>query len=159
MDSDIINTFVKATVNVLGTMAGVAPVAGAASVKSSNKTRGVVTGLIGMAGEGVSGSLMLSFERESILRIVSNMLMEEFNEITPEVIDAVGELTNVICGGTKSDLAEVGYILNMATPITIPGQNVELSQHSSTPIISIPFTLECGIFWVEAILNKATVVK
>ena len=154
MEASLVNPFIESAVNVLKTMAQTTPVSGAHTIKKHNRTWGEVTGLIGMAGENVNGNMMVSFDAPCILSIVSKMLMEEFTEINNDVIDAVGEITNMISGGTKSALKEKGFAISMATPIIINGKNVELSQNSKSPIICIPFTTEVGQFVIEANLAK-----
>lgn len=150
MDANIINPFVASTVNVIKTMAFTEPVSGAPRVKMDRLTWGDVTGIIGLAGEGMAGNMVLSFSAPSILGIVSKMLGEQFTELNKDVVDAVGELTNMISGGAKAELYEYGYRFHMATPMIIVGKNVELSQLSKVPIIQIPFTTPEGEFVCEA---------
>lgn len=156
MKAEFISPFVDSTMNVLTTMCGVNPEPGKPIVKKSASTHGEVTGLIGMAGEQVSGNMLLSFEAPVIIAIVNHMLMEEFDSINDDVLDAVGELTNMISGGAKKLLGEMGYNFEMATPIMIQGTQVELKQLSSATIISIPFHTPHGMFWVEANLASIT---
>ncbi len=155
MKAEYINPFVDSTLNVLSTMAFTDSSPGAPSLKKDNLTKGAVTGLIGMAGSEINGNMILSFEKATILSIVSKMVMEEFSEINDDVTDAVGELTNMISGGAKKLLSEHGLSFDMATPIMIVGQNVELKQLSDHPVISIDFTTDSGKFWVEANLASA----
>lgn len=150
MNADFVNAFVDATTNVLGTMASLKCVAGKPHLKPDKLTWGVVTGIIGMGGEKVNGNMIVSFEESCILKVVSAMLMEEFPTVTPEVVDAVGEITNMICGGAKSKIAEKGYNISMATPIMIAGKGVEVVQFSKSPVIVIPFKTDSGGFVVEA---------
>ena len=154
MNADLITPFIHATVNVLKTMGGTDPKPGAPSVKKGNRTWGVITGIIGMAGSDVTGSLVISFDEPSILKIVSNMLMDDFKEINHDVVDAVGEITNMISGGTKSALSEKGYNFNMATPMMMTGKDIELAQLSKSPVISVPFTTDAGKFVVETHISK-----
>lgn len=154
MDAKLINPFIESTINVLTTMAQTNPTPGKPSVKHGNKTWGVVTGVIGMAGDEVNGNLVVSFDSSSILSIVSKMLMEEFKEINGDVVDAVGEITNMISGGTKKLLSEQGLNFNMATPIVITGKDVELTQLTKAPIISMPFKTDAGAFVIEANMAK-----
>lgn len=154
MKVELIKPFIDATINVLKTMAQTDPKPGTPTVKTNNRTWGVVTGLIGMAGNDVSGSLIISFDEPSILKIVSNMVMDDYKELNDEVLDAVGEITNMISGGTKSALSERGYNFNMATPMMITGKNVALSQLSNTPVISVPFMTDAGQFVLEAHISK-----
>jgi chemotaxis protein CheX len=154
MDAKLVNPFIDATVNVLKTMAKVNPVPGKPHLKEGSRTWGVVTGIIGMAGQAVTGNMVVSFEEKCILTIVKNMLMEDFPSINKDVIDAVGEITNMISGGAKKDLSEHGYSFNMATPVILTGKDLEMTQLSKAPIIVIPFDTETGKFVVEANLIK-----
>lgn len=154
MKAEYINPFIDSTLNVLSTMAFTQSTPGSPSLKKNNLTQGEVTGLIGMAGAEMNGNMILSFEKSAILSIVSKMVMEEYTVINDDVTDAVGELTNMISGGAKKLLSEQGLSFNMATPIMIVGQGVELRQLSDHPVISIDFSTEAGKFWVEANLAK-----
>lgn len=150
MNVDFINPFIISTVNVLKTMAATEPTAGTPAIKVGTKTWGDVSGIIGMAGDEISGNMIISFQTECILPIVSNMLMEKFESLGQEVVDAVGEITNMVSGGAKKILSEKGYTFSMATPMMILGKNVELIQLAKSPTISIPFTTNCGGFVIEA---------
>ena len=154
MDSTLINPFIDSVRNVLGTMAQTEAVAGKPKLKSNTLTWGVVTGVIGMAGDDVNGNMILSFDEASILSVVSLMLGEEVPAVNQDVIDAVGELTNMICGGTKSRLSELGIKIHMATPLVIVGRDLELSQLTKAPVITVPFTTPAGTFVIEANLVK-----
>ena len=144
MNTDLINALLKSTKHVIETMANLGTAPGRPTLKSSNRTWGVISGLIGLAGEQVNGNLMLSFDEESILAVVNNMLGETFSEVNHDVQDAVGELTNMISGAAKVELRSRGYQFEMAIPITVVGKEVEISQMGHTSIIQIPFSLTSG---------------
>jgi len=153
MNADLINPFLKATKNVIETMAFTELVDQTPFIKEDKKTFGELTGMIGMAGDNVHGNMIISFKKDCILSIVSNMLGEKFEEVSDDVIDAVGEITNMICGGAKTGLAEKGMKIDMALPITIKGEGVEMSQVTDAPILCIPFETPNGQFVVEANLK------
>lgn len=155
MNADFVNAFIQATSHVLGTMASLTCEPGSPFIKPDKKTWGVVTGIIGMGGENINGNMIVSFEQDCVLKVVNTMLMENFQEINADVIDAVGELTNMICGGAKMRLAEKGYVIAMASPVMIAGKGVELMQFSRNPVIAIPFNTGSGGFVVEANLAPA----
>lgn len=150
MKAELINPFIESTLNVLSTMAQTQASAGAPFVKSDKKTSGIVSGIVGMAGSNIEGNLVISFDEKSILSIVSKMLMEQFTEINNDVVDAVGEITNMIMGGTKKLLSEKGHQFEMAIPVMIKGVGIELTQLGSAPVICVPFTTEVGKFVIEA---------
>ena len=154
MDANLINPFIESTQKVLSTMAQTDSTADKPYLKNNTTTWGVVTGIIGMAGDEYSGNMILSFDEPCILDIVSKMLMEQFTSLTPDVIDAVGEITNMITGGTKNLLSDQGMKFEMATPLVISGRNVELKQLSPASVLVIPFETSAGKFVVEANLAK-----
>ncbi len=149
MKTDLVNPFIVATVNVLETMTNTKITVGHPFEKISYSDLKAVTGIIGMAGDDTTGNLLISFDKESILPIVSRMLMDEFLEINQDVIDAVGELTNMICGGAKNELSTHGLTVGMATPIVIAGGKVELQKTLDHSVLTIPFQTEEGEFILE----------
>ncbi len=151
MKAEFINPFLTATKNVLETMCQTKVEAQKPALKKDNKSYGEVSGIIGMASDTVTGCMVVSFSEACILRVVANMLYEDpKTNVDAEIVDAVGELTNMICGGAKSQLAKLNHKFDLATPTMITGKGVEISYHSEAPTISIPFKTEYGDFVIEA---------
>jgi chemotaxis protein CheX len=154
MKVELINPFLHATKNVLETMAQTQVTPKKPHLKDGKTSYGEVTGIIGMTSDAITGSMIVSFSEKCILKIVANMLMEEPKpKIDDEVIDAVGELTNMICGGAKAQLAKLDHQFNLATPTMVKGKGVEISYYSDAPTIVIPFETPDGTFVVEANLG------
>ena len=150
MNVELINPFIESVVNVLKTMSQTDPVVGKPGLKKNNLTEGIVTGVIGMAGDDISGNMAISFDEPCICGIVSRMLMETFTKVNQDVVDAVGEITNMISGGAKKLISEKGYSFNMATPMMLVGKGIEIQQMSKSPIIQVPFKTVDGAFVIEA---------
>ncbi len=151
MKVEFINPFLQAAKNVLETMCQTQVIPKKAFLKEDKHTFGEVTGIIGMASHEVSGCMILSFSEKCIINIVANMLMEDAKErIDDEIIDAVGELTNMICGGAKATLGQMNHKFDLATPTMITGKGVEISTLSESPTIVIPFDTKYGGFVIEA---------
>ncbi len=149
MDVEIINCFLDSTINVLTTMAMIDAKPGKPQIKMESAAKGDVTGMIGIVGEGVKGSLAISFEEKTILHVVSQMFGEPITELDDSVNDAVGEITNIVTGGAKKTLSEKGYKFQMAIPTTIAGKQHVISHKSTGPIIIVPFNTEAGKFFIE----------
>jgi chemotaxis protein CheX len=149
MDERFFRSFINATQTVLKTMSQTEPIAGQVAERASGPTFGSITGVIGMSAEKISGNLIISFDEQSILAIVSRMFMDQFTNINQEVVDAVGEITNIICGAAKRELADQGILFDMATPMVISGEHIELKQLSKNPITSVTFSTPEGKFVVE----------
>ena len=148
MDAKLINPFINATLNVLQTMAFVTCKPGKPYLKKDDMARGDVTGVIGITGEA-NGSVSVTFDELSILKIVSNMFGEEMTELNGEIADAVGELTNMISGQARKELEEVGKVFEAAIPSVITGKNHCIMHITHGPKIAIPFTMDEGSFTIE----------
>ena len=97
MNAEFVNPFIGGLLNVLETMAQTTLTPGKPKKKSDDVAHGDVSGLIGMVGPNVKGSMSITFDERLILSIMLNMLGEASSEIDAEVADMVGEITNMIC--------------------------------------------------------------
>ncbi len=77
-----------------------------------------VTAVIGLTGKA-TGTVVVSFSQSLALRAAAAMLLAETREIDADVIDAVGELTNMIAGGAKAKLPQ--WELSLSTPSMVVG--------------------------------------
>ncbi len=149
---EFINSFVRSTVHVLKTMAFTEARAGKPYIKTNGEASGDVSGIIGMTGEH-EGSMSLSFTAACICAIVSSMFGEPFENINDDVKDAVGELTNMICGDARRELEEKGYLIKGAIPSVVTGNNHHIKHVSNDPVIAIPFATGTGSFVLELSLS------
>jgi chemotaxis protein CheX len=153
VDVTLINPFINATINVLETMAFMEVTAGKPFLKIDNVAIGDITGLMGLTGIA-NGTVAVTFQSGCILAIVSNMFGEEMSEINNEIIDAVGELTNMISGQARRELEEVGRSFKAAIPSVVAGPKHSITHYTNGPKIAIPFTTENGDFTIEVCFEK-----
>ncbi len=149
MNVAFINPFIQSILDVLSTMAGLEARPGRPAIKENATARGDVTGIIGMAGEQVSGSLAVCFTEAVIIEISRRMLGEAPATIDESVTDMVGELTNMVTGGAKKLLAEDGYDFDMAIPAVFSGKEHTINHKSSGATIILPFDTDAGAFFIE----------
>tara|TARA_B110001454_G_C12723156_1_gene435774 strand:+ start:2497 stop:2991 length:495 start_codon:yes stop_codon:yes gene_type:complete len=140
LDKTLINSFIEGVSKTLETMASTKVTFGKPFVEQKFSARGEVAGVVGMVSNEYKATLTLSFPKPAILQILENMLGEKYSDITDEVFDAVGELTNMIYGSAKGTLNDLGYNFEMAIPTVIKGQFIML-QHSKSATLVIPFKL------------------
>ena len=143
MDAGFVNAYLMAVQNVFRTMLGIEITMGKPSLKTNKLTSAEVTGMLGFAGDK-RGSFSLAFTRDSALFIYKSMVAEEVSALTPEVIDAVGELTNIISGQFRVEIEKLGHKLSAALPTVVVGQNVEINFITKVPVITLPFTFDAG---------------
>jgi chemotaxis protein CheX len=152
VDVKLINPFINATLNVLKTMAVVQAYAQKPFLKKDNVAIGDVSSIVGFTG-AAEGTVSISFDEACITNIVSSMLGEEIKEIDDDILDAVGELTNMISGQARREFEETGQLIHGAIPSVIAGKNHKLSSMFKGPKIAIPFQTDAGNFVIEVCLK------
>lgn len=154
MNVEFINPFIVSLKNVLSTMAQIELSAQKPEKKTSDIAVGEVSGIIGMIGPQVKGSMAITFDKTLATSIMHNMLSEQCDEITDEVRDMVGEMTNMICAGAKNALAEQSYIFEMATPVIVSGNDHKITHKVDGPRIILAFTSDTGNAYLEICFVK-----
>jgi len=152
LDKELINPFIESTVNVLKTMAMIVPTPQSPRIKTTQDPYGDITAIIGMAGDNIKGSFAVSFTEPCIFKILSNMLGEEIKALSRDVSDGVGEITNIITGGVKAQLADKGYSVGMAIPTVVSGKGHSVEHVTEHPVTLVPFETEAGPFFIEVSL-------
>lgn len=148
MDIRYINPFLEATIHVLKTMAFVNSKPEKPYIKKDEIAKGDITGVIGISGDH-EGSLSISFSFPCIKGILEKMLGEVHDELDEEVNDAVGELTNMICGQARTKLEAMNINLKAGIPTIIAGTNHTIRHITTSPVIVLPFITDFGSFTVE----------
>ncbi|MBI4666081.1 MAG: chemotaxis protein CheX [Nitrospinae bacterium] len=149
MKSEYINPFLQATLNVLSTMANIQADPGKPYLKTDKKSVGDISGVIGLTGAS-RGAIVISFTTDAVCKVVGSMLGETYTDLSPDVRDAVGELTNMISGDARRRLAELGIVFEAGIPTIVAGKGHEIESITKGPVVAIPFTVDGHMFVVEA---------
>ncbi len=155
LDTEFVNPFLTATIQVLKIQASVATTPGKIFLKQDKgKANGDISGSIGLVTPSFNGYVVVCFPESTFLNIMSGMLGETFTSLTSEIIDGAGELINMIFGQAKATLNEKGYGLKTALPSVIVGRDHTVSALTKGPVIVIPFESQSGPFFVEICLSN-----
>jgi chemotaxis protein CheX len=153
MKVEYINPFVAATQNVFRMMMNTEitagkpylfdPLVGAHSYD--------ISGIIGLSGE-TTGAVVLSFTKLCALKVVSEFQGEEVKIFDQIVVDAIGEIINIVAGNAKKDLKD--FKLNISLPSVVTGHSHRLNWPTGVPVIMIPFTSPMGEFSIGVSLRE-----
>lgn len=154
MNAEFVNPFLSSFINVLQTMAQIEVKPGKPCLKKDAIARGDVSGLIGMVGPIAKGSFSISFDKKLALNVFRLMVGESVEEISDDITDMVGEITNMVSGGAKRQLGEKGYEFSMATPIIVSGPNHTIKHQVDGAKVLMPFNSEHGSAFIEICFNQ-----
>lgn len=144
MDERFIHAFVAPLNNVLTTMAMIETRVLPAQGRVDHETRGEITGLIDLIGDQAKGSLALSFDAPVVVEVMQRLFGEVPDAGDEAVGDMVGEITNMVTGGAKIVLGEMGLQFRMSVPKVITGTEREIPYVASGDNVEIPFETEHG---------------
>ena len=141
MRAEHINPFLTSMISVFDTMLGCKLSRGTPYVKNSVQPEHEISGVVGLSGKA-KGVVVLSLSREAALSATEALLGERPKEIGPEVVDAVGELTNIVTGNAKAKLEHLS--LSMSLPTIVLGKWHTIEFPNSVLPICIPFDCVWG---------------
>jgi len=153
MKVEFINPFLSSMLNVMSTMAKMELTPEKPKLKKDEVALGDISGVIGMVSKTAKGSLSITFDTPLALATMKGMVGEGPDVINEEIIDLVGEITNMVTGGAKRLLSEKGFDFDMATPIVISGNNHTIHHKSKGPVVIIPLKSEVGKAFIEFSFN------
>ena len=111
--------------NALGMCGTAAHCVGVAAVPT--REAGLITGVIGVHGK-VSGFITVNMSERMAVRAVNGLLQDSFTQLTNQVVDGAGEITNIIVGGIKSGLAGSPWSFShMTVPSVIIGKGYQIA--------------------------------
>ncbi|MCR4415533.1 MAG: chemotaxis protein CheX [Thermoguttaceae bacterium] len=100
---------------------------------------GSVTGLIGVHGE-VSGFITVNMSEKMAVSLVSGLLQDQFTALSHEILDGVGEITNILAGGVKNALTNTPWgFRHVTVPSVIVGQNYQIAYAKGLQYLAATF--------------------
>ena len=153
LNVEFINPFIEAALEVLEIMCGTEAEKDFVFVKDDNETLGDISGLIAINSDKCVGSMAITFPEDVYLKIVSNMLGEEYTEINEENKDGVAEICNQIFGNAKAKLNQHGVFLDMTIPTIISGSKHTINHNvKDAKILGVYFKTDFGTFVIECVV-------
>ena len=152
MQAEFINPFIISFTNTFQTMLSQSVTRGKLALTDSLEGLYEVNGIIGLSGKAV-GTIVLSFETGVALQAASSLLMCDAHELNDDVVDAVGELTNMVAGAAKAKLDQ--YEMSISLPNVVVGNTIDVRFPSTVTPIIVPFTCE----WVNIRMQVGLSVK
>lgn len=153
LDNDMGHCIVKATNDVFRTMMNLKVVPGEPVVQKAQTRTAEVIASIGVVGF-LSGSISLFMTKALAQKACAAMLMLEPGTVVPdsELVDAVGELINMVGGGIKTELFQKMPLFDISVPSVCIGDSVQRRLVGDDLCFLVPFTLEGMQFQVEFLM-------
>jgi len=116
------------------------------------KSAGVVS-FVGLAGSDCAGTGSLQCQSSVACQLASRFLMSEFPSVDETVLDAFGELTNMIVGNFKNEVEKRVGPLALSIPTVVYGLNFSTRSPGHEEWTVLPFV------WDDSQLNVRVCLK
>ena len=152
LDADLGHCIIKATTEVFRTMMQMKVLPGEASLEKAKTRKAEVIGSIGVAGF-LSGSISIFMQKSLAKKAGAAMLMTEPAALTEEeLVDAVGELINMIGGNIKTELFQKPPLFDISIPSVYLGEDLQRRTVSNDLCFLVPFSYGGEEFSVEFLM-------
>jgi chemotaxis protein CheX len=148
----IVNSISQSTLEVFSAMLGVELTPGAATFEEAPDADCEVVSFIGIAGSW-TGAGSVNCSAALACRVCASMLMTEVFTVNEEVLDAVGELTNMIIGNVKTHLESQLGPLGLSIPTVVYGQNFKTKTAGTADWIVLRFQWDADFLTVKLCLT------
>lgn len=100
---------------------------------------GTVTAMIGVHGN-VTGFVVVNMTDLVAMKTVGGLLQEEFEKISVQVVDGIGEIANMIAGSIKARIAKTEYAFGQITvPSVIVGRGYQVAFGKGSNFLTVSF--------------------
>ncbi len=100
---------------------------------------GIITGLIGVHGK-VTGFVTVNVAERFATKAVEGLLPVNYGTLTAQVVDGLREITNVIGGGIKAQLASTPWgFTHITVPCVIVGKGYAIAYARGLEFLSVQF--------------------
>lgn len=147
-----INPFILSNLETFTKMVGVEAKPGKPVLKQAARLDYDISGIIGLSGK-VIGSVALSFPEKTALAVCNKFMSADLKEMNAEILDAVGELINIVAGNAKKGLTE--FNIEISLPSVIVGRNHRIVEPKGCLGFIIPFACALGDFHMAVNLKSA----
>lgn len=152
-EEELAKYVIEATREVFSTMVMMEPTDDYPIREPITRFRCSITGMVGFAGT-YSGVISIHCPVELAMKITSNMLGVECEEVGEDLNDAIGEISNMLGGSVKQVLSKGGLDVKLSIPTVISGEDYTVNSLSDNDCVVIPFKVDDQQFIVGLILKK-----
>ncbi|MDQ3001950.1 MAG: chemotaxis protein CheX [Fibrobacterota bacterium] len=147
-----INPFIVSNMETFSKMVGVEAKPGKLMLKKDAKLDYDVSGIIGLSGK-VIGTVAISFPEATAITVCNKFMSADYANLHDDILDAVGELVNIVAGNAKKGLSD--FNIEISLPTVVMGRNHRIIEPNGALSFVMPFTTSLGAFHMAVSLKIA----
>jgi len=149
MRADYINPVLFSVMETLTQITHHEPHPGKVKLKKHELSQGVVTGLVNLQIDHHIGSLALSFSRDLILYLATELSHQSIRRIDNTALNIAGRLTYLACNGARQYLPNKDAHFMLTNPQVFQGFRQRIHHAGHEPKLMLQFETPAGICFSE----------
>lgn len=149
MRADYINPVFMSVMETLNRITHHKPHPGRVKLKKHELAQGAVTALVNLQIDNHIGSLALSFSRDLILHIASELSHHPVRRIDNSALSAAGRLTYLACSEARQYMPDKDVHFMLTAPQVFQGFRQRIHHASHDPKLMLQFETPAGICFSE----------
>lgn len=147
-----VNPFILSNMETFTKMVGIEAKPGKPVLKQDARLDYDISGIIGLSGK-VIGTVALCFPEATAISVCNKFMSADLKEMNADILDAVGELINIVAGNAKKGLTE--FNIEISLPSVIVGKNHRIVEPKGSVGFVIPFSSPLGNLHMAVSLKPA----
>ncbi|MEK6627022.1 MAG: chemotaxis protein CheX [Bdellovibrionota bacterium] len=151
LNGEVILNFSAGVAETLQTMAGVASTFDKGFVEKNWKSKNDISVFLDLKSDPYTGQIRFHFDKMVLAALFEKMIGQKIDPNSREILDCMGEISNMCYGYAKAKLNEKGFALKMTIPH--PCATKDLPEvYSRHPHIIIPFKVFDQLCHIQIII-------
>lgn len=151
MRIDHIGPFAEAATNILATVTGESVEQGQLTMKSSPESNKGVIAMIELMGS-LEGRVIFDMDPSTAQNLAGALNDQVFTELSPMVLDTIGELANMMVGRAITILEKKGFSFNVS-PASLFTESILKSGEEKIETLIIPVNTHFGEVGINVALS------
>lgn len=152
MRVDYINPFIESAFSVIREILNCDVKRGSIYLKNNTQSIMGVATIVGLAG-AVEGRILIDMEKDTALKVISTMNMEEITELDDLAQSTLSELANMVTGHAVTRLHELGFRFDLTPPAVIVGDNLKIHDVGVEAIV-VPMVTTFGKIEINVAIKE-----
>lgn len=142
---NVINAICVGVQDTLNMMAQVQATFEKPTIEMAWKTHGDATGVIDFETTSFRGSLYIHFPSDVLIKLYNTMVGESITSVSPEVIDCIGEISNMAYGVAKGKLDPLKLNFSMSLPKSLKTSDLQRMPSPHLLILFKVYDQKCAL--------------
>ena len=152
-EDEVVKQLEKDVLDIFSTMVGAEVSDISTRVATTTSFTDSVTAMVGLAGV-FNGMINLHVSKKLAIHFASQMLGMTIESIDDDVIDALGEIANMLGGSFKHHFVLNGHEVRLSIPSVITGEQYDITAGSLPDTLTLKFTSDGEPFMISVYLEN-----